>query len=108
MSEWPDPSLDKKVIAPELRCSLWAEIENLIAADNVAAAIVGIAHLTGLQGRIAIEASAAAIRKRDLFPAVCALINHDNKHNRACGLVTVIGLPMPVDLALADSPAVAQ
>jgi hypothetical protein len=113
LCQWPDQAAIDQVTAKKPDRSLvWANIDHFLRTANgpghVGGAIVGLAYLTGLQGRIQVEATAAAIRKRELFPAVCALVSHDRKQHCACGLMTVIGLPMPVDLALADSPAVAQ
>jgi len=110
LSVWPQQSeLDKLAAIKIERHSVWAEIDKLLAEPkDVPAAIVGIVHLMGPQGRIEIEAEVSKWRQHELFPAICALVGYDKAHCRACGLVTVIGLPMPIDLMLADSPAPAQ
>jgi hypothetical protein len=106
LSDWPPQSeLDKLAAIKIGHHSVWAEIDKLIAEPkDVPAAVVGVVHLMGPQGRIKIETAASKWRQHELVPAICALVGHDKAHSRACGLVTVIGLPMPIDLMLADSP----
>jgi len=66
--------------------------------------MIALTYLVGSGGRLTIESNIAAYRRRELFSAVCVLVTHDKKRQRAAGACICLPLPMPIDSLLADTP----